>query len=388
MPRDDRPKPIDMGEITASTMDRRKGERWYWRARTKVDRRIVWRGYVTVPELYRELGGLVSRGIPSAPAAQPEDARTVRDLFQHWQDFQSKREQAGQIGHFALKTYKQRAAYWNEAIGDVRLSALYPAKIEDVILDWGAAGVGARTIGGAVKALRAAVVWGREHQMVIPAKVESVKKPPEGDYIYCSATPTNEQLARLIAVLDRETTSGRLILLACWLGCRIGEVTSLRVGDFNREASELRLSGADSGRRRRGKTGVRMYPLEGETLAYIRDLAGLRDPGEYLVPRDGVNPEGASWHYLKACCERAGIPALSANSLRRHADEELVRNGGPSGLKAAAEVQGHSVETMLRIYHRPTADDRRALVKATGLGQVVAFPVRAQASGTDDEGGR
>lgn len=375
MPKDnDRPPAIDMGEITASTMARRKGDRWYWRARTKTDRRIVWRGYATVPELYRELAGLVHRGIPSAPAAQPEDARTVRDLFQHWQDFQSKREQAGQIGHYALKTYKQRAAYWNNAIGDLRLSALYPAKIEDVILDWGAAGVGARTIGGAVKALRMAVAWGREHQMAIPPKVERVRPPKVDGYVYCSATPSAEQMAALIAVLNPETMSGRLVLLACWLGCRIGEVTSLRVGDFDRATAELRLSGADAGRRRRGKTGTRSYPLEGPALAFVRDLAGLRDATEYLVPREGENPESAAWYYLKAACRRAGIPELSANSLRRHADEELVATGGPAALKAAAELQGHSVETMLRIYHRPTASDRRALVRAAKVGQVVEFP--------------
>jgi hypothetical protein len=67
-----RPKPIEIGPLRASPMDRCREERgvvrWYWRARRKGVRDLVWSGWATREQAQVILADKVTRGLP-APAS-------------------------------------------------------------------------------------------------------------------------------------------------------------------------------------------------------------------------------------------------------------------------------------------------------------------------------
>jgi hypothetical protein len=84
-----RPKPIEIGPLRASPTDRYREERgvfrWYWRARRKGVRDLLWSGWATREQTQVILADKVTRG-PPAPASNVAHGpvATVGDLLDRW----------------------------------------------------------------------------------------------------------------------------------------------------------------------------------------------------------------------------------------------------------------------------------------------------------------
>lgn len=364
-----RPDPIELGPLTASTMDRQKGERWYWRARRKDTREVVWTGWATRDEASVELGALVAKGLPSSKRDDPRDVRTVGDLLDMWDRHERARADAGRIAPLTLGQYRRSAGYWKEAVGDISIHRLTRAIVEDTLTQWQAEGVSPRTAKNALKALRMALGWGVKRdlcQELDLSRAASVKVRAD-EHVYCDYTPTVGEVA---ATIERcpDGPIGDAIRLLAITGARVSEVCALRRRDYSDETGDLVLCGRDTERSRRGKVGVRRFPLPPEGRQLLRRLSAGRGPDEPLfsLPRNAPDKINRA---LTEICEAAEIPRYTPHGLRRYVVMRLLE---VVDAKTVSVLTGHSVQQLLSDYVRPTSGSLRTAVLRAGLGPVAA----------------
>jgi integrase len=75
---------------------------------------------------------------------------------------------------------------------------------------------------------------------------------------------------------------------------------------------------------------------------------------------------------MRRACKAAGVEAFTSHALRYRAVIDLLDAGNDS--RQAAEITGHSVETMLRVYRRVSTTTKRDAVKKARLGVLPANP--------------
>lgn len=138
----------------------------------------------------------------------------------------------------------------------------------------------------------------------------------------------------------------RLVRGALLTGCRYGELTGLRVGDFQANPSpSLRLEDTKSGK------GRHVF-LGDEGAAFFADLTAGRPAGEPLFLRTDGEPWGRSnqTRRMRDACTVAGIdPAVSFHALRHSYASLYLMAGGD--LADLAEQLGHADTRMTsRVY--------------------------------------
>jgi integrase len=119
-------------------------------------------------------------------------------------------------------------------------------------------------------------------------------------------------------------------------GCRYGELTRLRVGDFNLDAGTLFVGKSKSGK-------ARHVVLTAEGQGFFRQLTVGRQPSELMLKRDGGGAWGPSHQIrpMKQACARARItPAAGFHILRHTYASLLVMAGAP--LNVVATNLGHA----------------------------------------------
>jgi len=366
-----RPAAVEIGPVRASVLAARgqQGERWYWRARTKgeAERRAVWSGWATRDEVAVALAGLVARGLPSQVVG-PADARTVGEALAMWADAQAARVETGQIAHATGEGYRRTAAYWVESIGDVRLDALTRAAVGDVVTGWLREGVGQRTAAQSVLTLRIALKWAHERGAPKPPELARMLRVDEQAHVNNAATPERGEVWALLAAMP--AGRGRdLVELLALTGMRVGEAAAATVGDYDRAGGVLVVHGRDEARQRRGKVRPRRYPVVGELAALVERLTRDRAPGARLVDGLPIQPAAVAAAALEQASRVAGLPAYTAHGLRRMAAMSLLDRGVDA--RTVSELTGHSVQTLLRAYVRPTADRLRDAVSRLDAGPKV-----------------
>ena len=135
-----------------------------------------------------------------------------------------------------------------------------------------------------------------------------------------------------------------LVEAALLTGCRLGELTSLRVADYNPEAQTLRLAETKGGR-------VRVVHLVEDAAALLDRLTTGRK-GEALVflREDGEPWEKSQQHrrMAEACATAKISPAATFHTLRHTFASWLALAGVP--LPMIAEALGHSDARMAQRY--------------------------------------
>jgi integrase len=150
------------------------------------------------------------------------------------------------------------------------------------------------------------------------------------------------------------TAQGRfrdLVQAALATGCRYGELSALKVDDFNAVIGRLHV--------RRSKTGKsRHVVLNAEGIALFTRLAAGRLGSDLLLPKD----DGTAWRRTNQCtpiaqaCSRAGIaPHANFHVLRHTYASHSIMAGAP--LIVVAKNLGHANTVMVERHYGHLADD-------------------------------
>lgn len=136
-------------------------------------------------------------------------------------------------------------------------------------------------------------------------------------------------------------------------GCRLGELVSLRIGDWDRKQDCLTL---------RGKTGTRVVPLSastGETLARylrVRTQHSHADSDALWLSLKGELHDSGVAQLLARRCEQAGLPRLNPHRFRHTFSHEFRAAGGSEG--DLMYLAGWSSTAMAHRYGRSAAAQR------------------------------
>ena len=177
-----------------------------------------------------------------------------------------------------------------------------------------------------------------------------------------------EQTERVLAALDRSTSTGRrdyaVLLLLAQLGLRAGEVVSLELDDIWWRSGEIVI---------RGKGRVLDHlPLVcdvGEALAsYVRDDRGVSSSRRVFLrtwaPRIGLTGPAAVGHIVRHALARAGIrrSGRGAAHLFRHGlATKMIRHG--ASIAEVAEVLRHRSQNTTAIYTQVSFEALRTVAQ-------------------------
>ncbi len=156
-----------------------------------------------------------------------------------------------------------------------------------------------------------------------------------------------------------------MLLTGLWSGMRVGEISSLRVGDVrNTDGSvraEIRLT-ADQTKGRQPRTVFLPQKLRDELQTYL-DLRGMVPATNPLFITGGRKPFSANlmaqhFHYL---FKHAGIAGASSHSMRRSFITNLANKG--ISVRVLAEISGHRSISVTQKYIDVNDDMKRNAVE-------------------------
>ncbi|OAI28683.1 integrase [Methylosinus sp. R-45379] len=126
-----------------------------------------------------------------------------------------------------------------------------------------------------------------------------------------------------------------LVNAALFTGCRYGELTRLRVADFNPDAGTLSVGKSKSGK-------ARHVVLTEEGQVFFRQVTAGRESGDLLLEKDGGGAWGASHQLrpMKEACAGARIKPAGFHILRHTYASLLAMAGAP--LNVIAKNLGHA----------------------------------------------
>jgi len=169
-----------------------------------------------------------------------------------------------------------------------------------------------------------------------------------------------------------------LVQAALFSGARYGELTRLRVQDFNPRSGTLFIETSKSGKPRH------IYLTE-EAQAWFKAVVGGRESCALLLTRGQVLrtkrkgiSEGIGWapydqvYHMHQACEAAALPPFTFHELRHTYASALVNHGVP--LAYVAAQLGHSDTRMVERYYghlcpNAQADSIRNLAPKLGIAE-------------------
>jgi integrase len=355
MAKNTRPKPIEIGPVRASPMDRCREQdgvvRWYWRARRKGVRDLVWAGWATRDEAQHILADRVTRGLP-APANKVATGpvNTVGELIERWHARQHERVD---LAERTLEHYDKAARHlvaWVREVGVHRLDRDTVERYRDNRFRESAS---PRLVVQELRVWSMAWKWAQEAAMVPARAFPNVTVKIDG-YILNHHTPDPADVRK---VLDAAVGESRLALeLLAVTGARVSEIAGLRRCDIEADDRRVQL-------RLTGKTGTRRFPLPEPFAQVMRERAGNEETP--VLSTLGNPRDQAIRSRLARACRRAGVRAFTPHGLRRMVVDRMLRAGVDPA--TAASLTGHSVVVMLRFYRQVTEADREAAVARAAL---------------------
>ena len=155
----------------------------------------------------------------------------------------------------------------------------------------------------------------------------------------------------------------RLVMAALVSGCRYGELTRLKVADFNNDVGTLLIRETKSGK-------PRHVPLDNEGRAFFASITAGRAPGDTML----VRLDGRAWgkaHQVRPLAEASAAarlePSPNFHCLRHTWASHRVMAGAP--LMVVAEVLGHADTRMVeRHYGHLAPSFVRDAIERTALG--------------------
>ena len=173
----------------------------------------------------------------------------------------------------------------------------------------------------------------------------------------------DEESRRLVNACD--TDFRPMVQAALLTGCRYGEITALKVTDYNADAGTLHIRISKSGK-------PRHVVLTDEGRGFF-DTATAGKEGSALI---FIRPDGEAWgrshqqRPFKAACKVAKVDPLTFHELRHSYASRLVMNGAP--LAVIAAQLGHSDTRMVEKHYghlcpNYIADTVRAAFSSLGV---------------------
>lgn len=179
----------------------------------------------------------------------------------------------------------------------------------------------------------------------------------------------HELLIRLLAAVDRSSAKGKrdyaMLLLACRLGLRAGDIRTLTLDQLHWDDSTIEV--------RQSKTGVPLIlPLTGEVgealIDYLKSGRPATAHREVFLkvnpPFDPFSADSNLHHIVSYWRRLAGIRFRSAqkrgmHSLRHTLATELLQKGTP--FPTIAEILGHASLESTRIYAKADVESLRSV---------------------------
>ena len=275
----------------------------------------------------------------------------------------------------ALQATARAAGRRLELVGDLeagQVSAWMRARLDQ--------GMASATVRGHVAALKTALAWAVEQEIIERSPLGKLRLPAIGRARQTRprGRPDSEQIAALIGAAsaqDHAAADGIPQLPLLWTmirtGIRRGEAIAARRGDYDRRARVLRIR-AESAKTKRG----RVLPLEDEDCAAIdgaiaatdRLLGRQLDTAPLFRSRRGarLQPRNVS-RWMDGLLRAAGVPkrnaageAICLHSLRHAAADSLAA----TNLRAAQLLLGHTTSRTTEGYlHSTDADYLRAAIQ-------------------------
>lgn len=169
-------------------------------------------------------------------------------------------------------------------------------------------------------------------------------------------------------------------------GCRYGELTGMRVSDFNPDAGMVLVRDPKN-------SHPRYVPLTDEGQCFFTRMTAGRRGDERLFLRQDGEPWGQSHQQrpLLKACEIAGVEPIGFHVLRHTYGSMLAMRGAP--LQVIAEVLGHADTRMTHrhyVHLLPSyvADTIRAKLPSFGIEPDNVTPMRPQAARIQGSAGR
>ncbi len=171
---------------------------------------------------------------------------------------------------------------------------------------------------------------------------------------------TDDEIQKLLRAVDGGF--GSMIRAALYTGARYGELTRLRVGEFDGRTQTVFVAKSKSGK-------ARSFHLTDEGAEFFRTTCSNRNASEVIFLREDGRPWGKS-HQIRrmvAAVHSAGLSAdVSFHQIRHTYASHCIMNGMP--LMALAENLGHRDTRMVEKHYGHMSDDfRRATIQRTGL---------------------
>jgi integrase/recombinase XerD len=174
-----------------------------------------------------------------------------------------------------------------------------------------------------------------------------------------------EQVLQYIATRGYAMRNRVMLLTGLWSGMRVGEISSLQVGDVRNTdgtvKAEIRLT-ADQTKGRQPRTVFLPQKLRDELQTYL-DLRGMVPATNPLFITGGRKPFSANlmaqhFHYL---FKHAGIAGASSHSMRRSFITNLANKG--ISVRVLAEISGHRSIAVTQKYIDVNDDMKRNAVE-------------------------
>jgi integrase len=176
-----------------------------------------------------------------------------------------------------------------------------------------------------------------------------------------------EQIQRLVNACPPGLRE--LVVVGAQTGCRLGELTAARVGDFDPAEGTLQVC---------GKTGERTLYLAPQTILLLRQVSSGRRPDALLLPPS----DRAAWTHnllgrrFAAAVKRAGLdPDVTFYSLRHAFISRSLKQLVP--VRAVAEGCGTSMLMVERHYGRFVVADKRR------YAEIAAVDLRLDGAGAE-----
>jgi integrase len=197
--------------------------------------------------------------------------------------------------------------------------------------------------------------------------------------------PSEEEVAAWLAVKPAKWIT-LAVVLAVFVGMRMGELRELRRSDLDLKAGVVRVRRAMSGNEVSTTKGKkeRLVPLHPSLRAMLAPMLDRLQPNDLVLRnRAGKQPSRqAVLTAFKALCRAAGTREWSFHSLRHNFVTTLLRLGGSA--IAVQQLAGHTkLETTERYAHGASAAQRRQTILL--LPPMTSGPGTGRAVGNGEE---
>jgi integrase len=285
----------------------------------------------------RELAGL------HVPEFQPVRSETVVPTLRS----EAARWQASRVDVAEATRVQHRTALGRvlPLLGELRLDAITPADVADLVSALHADGKARESIRKSVTAL--AMVFDFAGVEPNPARDRKVKLPREEP-----EEPNPPGAVDVEAVFRRIPAKHRLALLWLdWSGARVSSIDQVLVGDYDESRRRVRLRAATTKTRR--ALWIELHPALAEALEATLPHRRFRDPEARLFADSGADALRTS---IAKACKAEGIPSFSPHDLR-HRRISLLHAQGWSWARIGEAVGQRNIAVTALTYTHVLVDE-------------------------------